>query len=139
MPRLCHLQRHAVGALHWNLRQLDVGHGQRRYARLVGMVARRTEFQSGRRVDYWLMADGFNHYDGDPWQGVAQGTFCIGGIGVEPLTEHTECSASRNIDALFEATSASTPDSSDLSMTRKGGIGTSLEADMLGTECWTTI
>ena len=44
-------------------------------------------FKAEEGVDYWLMADGFNHFEGDPWQGVAQGTFCIGGIGVEPLTD----------------------------------------------------
>lgn len=96
-------------------------------------------FKAEEGVDYWLMADGFNHYDGDPWQGVAQGTFCIGGIGVEPLTEHTECSASRNIDALFESTSASTPGFIGPFDDTEGasGIGTNTEADMLGAECWT--
>lgn len=95
-------------------------------------------FTAEEGVDYWLMADGFNHYDGDDWQGVGQGTFCLAGMQLEPLTDHVTCDASRNISSLFEETSASAPgfigpfDDTELG----SGIGMNPEADMLGTECW---
>lgn len=95
-------------------------------------------FTAEEGIEYWLMADGFNHYDGDEWQGVGQGTFCLAGMQLEPLTDHITCDASRNISALFEETTASSPgfigpfDDTELG----SGIGMNLEADMLGTECW---
>lgn len=96
-------------------------------------------FKAEEGVDYYLMIDGFNHYEGGTWEGVAQGSFCIGGIQVEPMTDHVACESSRAIDELFEATTASTPGFVGPFDDSPSGSGIEMnpDADMLGTECWT--
>lgn len=95
-------------------------------------------FKAEEGVEYWLMVDGYNHYQGNAFQGVSVGSFCLGAINVEPLTDHTACTDARNIDALFGDTSGNSPgyigpfdDTENAS-----GIGMNPDADMLGTECW---
>jgi len=96
------------------------------------------DFKAEEGVDYWLMVDGYNHYQGDTFQGVSVGSFCLGAINVEPMTNHTACADARGIDALFEETSGGSPgyigpfDDTNIG----SGIGMNPDADMLGTECW---
>ncbi len=96
------------------------------------------DFKAEEGVDYWLMVDGYNHYQGDTFQGVSAGSFCLGAINVEPMTNHTACADARGIDALFEETSGGSPgyigpfDDTNIG----SGIGMNPDADMLGTECW---
>lgn len=96
------------------------------------------DFKAEEGVDYWLMVDGYNHYQGDTFQGVSTGSFCLGAINVEPMTNHTACADARGIDALFEETSGGSPgyigpfDDTNIG----SGIGMNPDADMLGTECW---
>jgi hypothetical protein len=95
-------------------------------------------FKAEEGVDYWLMVDGYNHYNGSQFQGVSAGSFCLGAVNLEPLTNHTACADARNIDALFDDTSANSPgfagpfDDSETG----SGIGMNPDADMTGTECW---
>lgn len=95
-------------------------------------------FKAEEGVEYWLMVDGYNHYQGNTFQGVSVGSFCLGAINVEPMTEHTACADARNIDALFGDTSGNSPgyigpfDDTEIA----SGIGMNPDADMLGTECW---
>ncbi|HAD22275.1 MAG TPA: hypothetical protein DCF87_09225 [Opitutae bacterium] len=95
-------------------------------------------FRAEEGVDYWLMVDGFNHYQGNTFQGVSVGNFCLHAVKLEPTTEHTVCNNARNIDAMFDATSAANPgfmgpfDDSEIG----SGIGMNPDADMEGTECW---
>ncbi len=95
-------------------------------------------FKAEEGVEYWLMVDGYNHYQGSAFQGVSVGSFCLGAIYVEPMTDHTACADARNIDALFGDTSGNSPgyigpfDDTEIA----SGIGMNPDADMLGTECW---
>ncbi len=95
-------------------------------------------FKAEEGVEYWLMVDGYNYYQGNAFQGVSVGSFCLGAINVEPLTDHTACADARNIDALFGDTSGNSPgyigpfDDTEIA----SGIGMNPDADMLGTECW---
>ena len=95
-------------------------------------------FKAEEGVEYWLMVDGYNHYQGNAFQGVSVGSFCLGAINVEPMTDHTACADARNIDALFGDTSGNSPgyigpfDDTEIA----SGIGMNPDADMLGTECW---
>ena len=95
-------------------------------------------FKAEEGVDYWLMVDGYNHYDEDAFQGVSVGSFCLGAINVEPMTDHTVCSAARNIDALFEDTFGGGAGYIGPFDDSQGGsgIGMNTDADLLGTECW---
>jgi len=104
----------------------------------MGLVVFFIDFKAEEGVDYWLMVDGYNHYQGDTFQGVSVGSFCLGAINVEPMTNHTACADARGIDALFEETSGGSPgyigpfDDTNIG----SGIGMNPDADMLGTECW---
>ncbi|MBL6865912.1 MAG: T9SS type A sorting domain-containing protein [Flavobacteriales bacterium] len=95
-------------------------------------------FEAMEGVDYWIMVDGYNHYQGNTFQGISAGSFCLHAVGVEPMTEHTICDGARNINEIFDATTVGSPgfvgpfDDSEVG----SGIGMNPNADMLGTECW---
>ncbi|MFZ8836009.1 MAG: T9SS type A sorting domain-containing protein [Flavobacteriales bacterium] len=95
-------------------------------------------FKAEAGTDYWLLLDGFNHFEGGTWEGIAQGSTCIASMQLERLTDHAVCDQSRDINELFETTTGNTPgfvgpfDDTELG----SGIGMNPYADMLGAECW---
>ena len=89
-------------------------------------------FTAEAGVSYWVMVDGFNHYEGDNYQGVAEGSFSLRAMNTEPMIERGVCDNARAIDAVFEDGVIGPFDDSE-SVT---GLGVDYEADMVGTECW---
>lgn len=89
-------------------------------------------------VNYWLMVDGFNHYEGgefDPYIGLAEGDFALRAINVEPLVDRGTCDNARSIDEAFAEGSNGIvgPFDDSESVT---GLGVDYDADMTGAECW---
>ena len=88
-------------------------------------------------VEYYLMVDGYNWNDGDTFQGVAQGTFCVSVTETTNMGGHNACSAALGIDEIFE------PNGDDLSYVgpfdgTSGGSGIvpNENAEPLGIDCW---
>ena len=86
---------------------------------------------------YFLMVDGYNWNDGNTFQGVAQGSFCLLMTETTNMGDHNDCIGALGIDEIFE------PNGNNLSVvgpfdgTPNGsGIGPNENAETLGIECW---
>ena len=87
--------------------------------------------------EYYLMVDGFNWNDGDIFQGVAQGTFCIAVTETTNMGQHNACSDALGIDEIFEPNGANLSVVGPFDGTPEGsGIVPNENAELLGIECW---
>ena len=95
-------------------------------------------FKTEVGVDYWVMIDGFNYNDGDTFQGVADGAFCLSSIKLNPLTDHNTCTDARVLDDFLSAASEESPSQvGPFDNTLLGSnIMPDLNADNVGIECW---
>ena len=88
-------------------------------------------------VQYHLMVDGYNWNDGDTFQGVSQGTFCISVTETTNMGEHNACSGALGIDEIFEANGGALSTVGPFDGTAGGsGISPNDDAETLGIECW---
>lgn len=86
---------------------------------------------------YFLMVDGYNWNDGDNFQGVAQGSFCLTVMQTTNMGEHNACSGALGIDDIFEPSGAGLSFVGPFDNTPEGsGIVPNPNAETLGTECW---
>lgn len=95
-------------------------------------------FKTEVGVDYWVMIDGFNYNDGDTFQGVADGAFCLSSIKLNPLTDHNTCTDARVLDDFLSASSEESP--SQVGPFDNTLLGSNImpdtNADNVGIECW---
>ena len=86
---------------------------------------------------YFLMVDGYNWNDGDTFQGVAQGTFCLFMTETTNMGEHNDCSDALSIDDIFEPNGNSLSVVGPFDGTASGSdVGPNENAETLGIECW---
>ena len=86
---------------------------------------------------YYLMVDGYNWNDGNTFQGVAQGTFCILMTETTNMGGHNACADALGIDEIFEANGADLSVVGPFDGTPGGsGIEPNDNAETLGIECW---
>ena len=94
-------------------------------------------FKTEVGLDYWLMIDGFNYNDGDTFQGVADGAFCLSSIKLNPLTDHNTCTDARVLDDFLSATEGNPSQVGPFDNTLLGSnIMPDVNADNVGIECW---
>jgi hypothetical protein len=94
-------------------------------------------FKAELDVEYWLMVDGFNWNEGTTYQGVAEGTFCVSSVKVQPLTDHNTCTDALILDDFLSATENNPNEVGPFDNTVLGSnIMPDLNADNIGIECW---
>ena len=87
--------------------------------------------------EYYLMVDGYNWNDGNNFQGVAQGTFCIAVTETTNMGDHNACSGALGIDEIFEPNGDNLSYVGPFDGTAGGsGIAPNENAEPLGIECW---
>ncbi|MBK12705.1 MAG: hypothetical protein CL849_04165 [Crocinitomicaceae bacterium] len=85
--------------------------------------------------DYFIMVDGYRFSEGDFWEGVAQGTFCLSINQVIDMGPHNSCEGAKAIDEIFE------PNGGELSVVGPfdntvWGSGVEPGPLGIGVECW---
>ena len=94
-------------------------------------------FKTEVGVEYWLMIDGFNYNDGETFQGVADGAFCISSIKLNPLTDHNTCTDALALDDFLSATEDNPSQVGPFDNTLLGSnIMPDANAENIGLECW---
>ena len=94
-------------------------------------------FKTEVGVDYWLMIDGFNYNDGDTFQGVSDGAFCLSSIKLNPLTDHNTCTDALVLDDFLAATEDNPSQVGPFDNTLLGSnIMPDANAENIGIECW---
>ena len=94
-------------------------------------------FKAELDVDYWVMIDGFNWNDGDTFQGVSDGTFCISSVKLNPMTDHNTCTDALALDGILSTTDGSSSDFGPYDNTVLGSnIMPDPNAEAIGIECW---
>ena len=94
-------------------------------------------FKAELDVEYWLMIDGFNWNDGESFQGIAQGTFCISSVQLEPLTNHNTCTDALAVDEILSATVGNPAFVGPFDNTELGSnIVPDENAETIGISCW---
>ena len=94
-------------------------------------------FKTEVGVDYWLMIDGFNYNDGDTFQGVSDGAFCLSSIKLNPLTDHNTCTDALVLDDFLSATEDTPSQAGPFDNTLLGSnIMPDPNAENIGIECW---
>ena len=95
-------------------------------------------FKAEENIEYWLMIDGYNWNDGDTYQGVAQGTFCISSVKLQPLTDYNSCNSPLAIDEILTTTTEDPTYVGPFDNTELGSnIIPNENAETIGTDCWT--
>ena len=83
------------------------------------------------------MIDGFNWNEGTTYQGVAEGTFCISSVKLQPLTDHNTCTDALALDGFLSATENNPSQFGPFDNTVLGSnIMPDANADNIGIECW---
>ena len=94
-------------------------------------------FKAELDVEYWFMVDGFNWNEGTTYQGVAEGTFCISSVKLQPLTDHNTCTDALALDGFLSATENNPSQFGPFDNTVLGSnIMPDANADNIGIECW---
>ena len=94
-------------------------------------------FKTEVGVDYWLMIDGFNYNDGDTFQGVSDGAFCLSSIKLNPLTDHNTCTDALVLEDFLSATEDTPSQVGPFDNTLLGSnIMPDPNAENIGIECW---
>jgi len=94
-------------------------------------------FKTEVGIEYWLMIDGFNYNDGDTFQGVADGAFCLSSIKLNPLTDHNTCTDALALEDFLSATEDNPSQVGPFDNTLLGSnIMPDANAENIGIECW---